>query len=167
MATTISIRPANLPATRRVATAATGESAAVRWILIGLAVGFLALFIFLPLAIVFSQAFAKGIGVYVASLRTPDALAAIRLTLLRCGHRGATECGLWSRCRLGDRQVRVRRQESVDHSDRSAVLGFAGGFGPDLRAALRIAGSAGTVAGPRTTCRSSSRCRASCWRRSS
>jgi sulfate transport system permease protein len=85
MATTISIRPANLPATRRVATAATGESAAARWILIGLAVGFLALFIFLPLAIVFSQAFAKGVGVYWASLRTPDALAAIRLTLLAAG----------------------------------------------------------------------------------
>jgi sulfate/thiosulfate transport system permease protein len=85
MATTISIRPANLPATRRIATAATSESAAVRWILIGLAVGFLALFIFLPLAIVFSQAFAKGISVYWASLRTPDALAAIRLTLLAAG----------------------------------------------------------------------------------
>ncbi len=85
MAITISIRPANLPATRRVATAATGESAAVRWILIGLAVGFLALFIFLPLAIVFSQAFAKGVGVYLASLHTPDALAAIRLTLLAAG----------------------------------------------------------------------------------
>lgn len=85
MATTISIRPANLPATRRVATAATSESAAVRGILIGLAVGFLALFIFLPLAIVFSQAFAKGVGVYWASLHTPDALAAIRLTLLAAG----------------------------------------------------------------------------------
>ena len=85
MATTISLRPANLPATRRVATAATGESVAVRWSLIGLAVGFLTLFIFLPLAIVFSQAFAKGISVYWASLRTPDALAAIRLTLLAAG----------------------------------------------------------------------------------
>jgi sulfate transport system permease protein len=85
MATPISIRPANLPAIRRVATPATGESAAVRWILIGLAVGFLALFIFLPLAIVFSQAFAKGISVYWASLRTPDALAAIHLTLLAAG----------------------------------------------------------------------------------
>ena len=56
--------------------------ALVRWILIGVAVLFLGLFIFLPLAIVFSQAFAKGIGVYWASLRQPDALAAIRLTLL-------------------------------------------------------------------------------------
>src|SRR6202795_3484395 len=67
---------------RRGIRAATGESVAVRWILIGVAVFFLALFIFLPLAIVFSQAFAKGIGVYWASLRQPDALAAIRLTLL-------------------------------------------------------------------------------------
>src|SRR6266849_8159085 len=74
-----------LPAMRRVATAATGESAAVRWILIGVAVFFLGLFIFLPLAIVFSEAFAKGLGGYWASLRTPDALSAIRLTLLAAG----------------------------------------------------------------------------------
>src|SRR5580704_12666067 len=78
----ITLAAGKIPATRRVATAATGESVAVRWILIGVAVFFLALFIFLPLAIVFSQAFAKGAAVYWASLRTPDALAAIRLTLL-------------------------------------------------------------------------------------
>ncbi|HEX3351972.1 MAG TPA: sulfate ABC transporter permease subunit CysW [Terriglobales bacterium] len=71
-----------LPVTRRTATGATGESAVVRWCLIGSAVLFLTLFIFLPLAIVFSQAFAKGVSVYWTSLRTPDALAAIRLTLL-------------------------------------------------------------------------------------
>src|ERR1700724_441751 len=82
MATT-TLAAGRLPGSRRAAaTAATGESAAVRWSLIGIAVFFLALFIFLPLAIVFSQAFAKGIAVYWASLRTPDALAAIRLTLL-------------------------------------------------------------------------------------
>ncbi len=81
----ITLAAGKIPATRRVATAATGESVAVRWILIGVAVFFLALFIFLPLAIVFSQAFAKGIGVYWASLRQPDALAAIRLTLLAAG----------------------------------------------------------------------------------
>ena len=85
MATTISIRPANLPATRRVATAATGESAAVRWTLIGLAVGFLALFIFLPLGNCFLASLRERVGVYWASLRTPDALAAIRLTLLAAG----------------------------------------------------------------------------------
>lgn len=74
-----------LPRSGRIATAATGESAAVRWTLIGVAVSFLALFIFLPLAIVFSEAFEKGVAVYWASLRTPDALAAIRLTLLAAG----------------------------------------------------------------------------------
>jgi len=81
MATT-TLAAGRLPASHRATTAATGESASVRWTLISVAVLFLALFIFLPLAIVFSQAFAKGVAVYWASLRTPDALAAIRLTLL-------------------------------------------------------------------------------------
>jgi sulfate/thiosulfate transport system permease protein len=82
MATTLPLSARNLLPSPRVATAATGESRAVRWTLIGVAVFFLVLFIFLPLAIVFSQAFARGIGFYFASLRQPDALAAIRLTLL-------------------------------------------------------------------------------------
>ena len=74
--------PSNIPATRRIAKAATGESVVVRWLLIGTALLFLTVFIFLPLGIVFSQAFAKGIGTYWESLHQPDALAAIRLTLL-------------------------------------------------------------------------------------
>jgi sulfate transport system permease protein len=82
MATTLPLSTRALQPDRRVATAATGESVLVRWALIGIAVAFLGLFIFLPLAIVFSQAFAKGISVYWASLVQPDALAAIRLTLL-------------------------------------------------------------------------------------
>jgi len=71
-----------VPSARTAATAATGEPALVRWILTGVAVVFLTLFIFVPLAIVFSQALAKGMGVYWASLQTPDAMAAIRLTIL-------------------------------------------------------------------------------------
>jgi sulfate/thiosulfate transport system permease protein len=82
MATTIALSTRAFQSDRRLATAATVESIWVRWVLIGVAVVFLGLFIFLPLAIVFSQAFAKGISVYWASLRQPDALAAIRLTLL-------------------------------------------------------------------------------------
>jgi sulfate/thiosulfate transport system permease protein len=81
MATT-TLTAGKLPTSRPVATAATSEPVAVRWVLIGVAVLFLGLFIFLPLAIVFSQALARGVGVYWASLGTPDALAAIRLTLL-------------------------------------------------------------------------------------
>ena len=43
---------------------------------------FLTIFLFVPLAFVFAQAFAKGIGVYLAAIVDDDALAAIRLTLL-------------------------------------------------------------------------------------
>jgi sulfate transport system permease protein len=72
------------PVVSRAGTAAT-ESRAVRWTLIGAAVAFLVFFLFLPLGIVFSQALAKGLQVYWDSLRSPDALAAIRLTLLAAG----------------------------------------------------------------------------------
>lgn len=50
--------------------------------LIALAVGWLALVILLPLVAVFVQAFAKGVGPYLTALAQPDALAAMRLTLL-------------------------------------------------------------------------------------
>jgi sulfate transport system permease protein len=58
------------------------EPRAVRWVLIGTTLLFLALFLALPLAVVLAGALADGVGVYVAALRDPDALAAIRLTLL-------------------------------------------------------------------------------------
>jgi len=54
----------------------------VRWTLTAIALAFLALFLALPLVMVFFEAFRKGVGVYAASLVDPDALAAIRLTLL-------------------------------------------------------------------------------------
>jgi sulfate transport system permease protein len=53
-----------------------------RLILILLAGIFLAAFLLVPLAVVFSQAFAKGIGAYLDALQQPDAMAAIGLTLL-------------------------------------------------------------------------------------
>ncbi|MGB9069810.1 MAG: sulfate ABC transporter permease subunit CysW [Candidatus Acidiferrales bacterium] len=64
---------------------ATSEPAVVRWVLIGLAVGFLAIFLFLPLAVVFGTAFQKGIDFYFQAFRDPDTQAAIRLTLLAAG----------------------------------------------------------------------------------
>jgi len=54
----------------------------VRWLLIGVALGFLALFLAVPLVAVFAQALSKGLGPYFAAHWEPDALAAIRLTLL-------------------------------------------------------------------------------------
>jgi len=65
--------------------AATTERALVRWLLIAIAVLFLGFFLFLPLAMVFRSALAKGWSFYLASLREPDAWAAIRLTLIAAG----------------------------------------------------------------------------------
>ncbi|HXS25584.1 MAG TPA: sulfate ABC transporter permease subunit CysW [Gemmatimonadales bacterium] len=66
----------------RPMTAATTESALVRWCLIAAALAFMGLFLVLPLASVFAEALAKGWAAYGRELVTPDALAAIRLTLL-------------------------------------------------------------------------------------
>jgi sulfate transport system permease protein len=57
------------------------EAPWVRWLLIGAALAFLVLFLFLPLAAVFVEAFRKGAEVFFASFRDPDARAAIQLTL--------------------------------------------------------------------------------------
>jgi len=85
MATTIALSNRNISPAGRVATAATTESSVIRWLLIGVAVLFLAFFLFLPLVVVFSQAFSKGLTVYWQSLSEPDAQSAIRLTLLAAG----------------------------------------------------------------------------------
>jgi sulfate/thiosulfate transport system permease protein len=67
------------------ASGAISEPAVVRWLLMSVALVFLGILLFLPLAIVFSTAFQKGIGFYLQAFRDPDTLAAIRLTLLAAG----------------------------------------------------------------------------------
>jgi len=61
---------------------ATGESAWVRYGLVAVAVLFLGLFLFIPLASVFYEALRKGVDTYLAALTEPDAVSAIQLTLL-------------------------------------------------------------------------------------
>ncbi len=57
--------------------------AAIRkWLLIGIAMLFLGLFILVPLLAVFSEALKKGLQLYFAALTEPDAVSAIKLTLL-------------------------------------------------------------------------------------
>ena len=53
-----------------------------RWLLTGVALVFLALFLFVPLVSVFAQALGKGLDAYLAAIRQPDALSSIKLTLL-------------------------------------------------------------------------------------
>ncbi len=54
----------------------------MRWLLIGLAVLAMAALVALPLVVVLVEAFVQGWEAYVAALREPDTLAAIRLTLV-------------------------------------------------------------------------------------
>jgi sulfate/thiosulfate transport system permease protein len=60
---------------------ATQEPAWVRCTLIGVALAFLTLFLFIPLISVFYEALKKGTDVYIAAITDPDAVAAIQLTL--------------------------------------------------------------------------------------
>lgn len=79
MAATVAMR---IPRTRGRVREATAEPFVVRVLLIGVALAFLALFLFLPLASVVAQALEGGVGLYLKAISEPDALAAIRLTLL-------------------------------------------------------------------------------------
>jgi len=54
----------------------------VRYVLIAIALVFLTLFLFIPLAAVFAEALKKGWEVYVESVIDPDAISAIKLTLI-------------------------------------------------------------------------------------
>ena len=57
----------------------------MRRTLIALALAFLALFIFMPLVLVFVEALKKGWDVALAAIVEPDALSAIKLTLIAAG----------------------------------------------------------------------------------
>ena len=64
------------------ASSATREPLWIKWTLLTLALGFFLLFLVMPLATVFIEAFRKGWDVYIAALVEPDALSAIWLTLI-------------------------------------------------------------------------------------
>jgi sulfate transport system permease protein len=72
--TTFSTAAASRPAIR--------EPALVRWLVVGVALVFILLFLVLPLLVVFTEALVQGLGPYFAAMVEPDALAAIRLTLI-------------------------------------------------------------------------------------
>ena len=62
--------------------AATREPGLVKWGLITLALSFFAFFLLLPLVAVFVEAFRKGWETYLGALLDPDAISAIKLTLI-------------------------------------------------------------------------------------
>jgi sulfate/thiosulfate transport system permease protein len=77
-----SAAPASVRISPRLIRNATTEPVWVQRLLIGVALAFLTLFLFVPLVTVFVEAFKKGWEVYLAALVEPDALHAIKLTLL-------------------------------------------------------------------------------------
>lgn len=74
--------PARPSVQTAAASRATSEPPWVRALLITTVIGFLSLFLVLPLIAVFAQALDEGLAAYLDALRRPDALASIRLTLL-------------------------------------------------------------------------------------
>jgi sulfate/thiosulfate transport system permease protein len=64
---------------------ATSEAAWVRYTLIGVTLLFLSLFLFIPLAAVFTEALRKGLDTYFVAITEADALSAIKLTLIAAG----------------------------------------------------------------------------------
>jgi sulfate/thiosulfate transport system permease protein len=82
---TAEIVATHAPGPIREAVAARMDPPAVRWALIAACFGFLGLFLLLPLAAVFINALGKGVEVYLRALTDPEALSAIRLTLLTAG----------------------------------------------------------------------------------
>jgi sulfate transport system permease protein len=60
----------------------TDDHPLTRVVLSFVAIGFIGLFLVLPLVSVFSQALSLGVGAALAAISEPDALSAIRLTLL-------------------------------------------------------------------------------------
>jgi sulfate/thiosulfate transport system permease protein len=68
--------------TRFEARAATRETPLVKWLILGTALSFFAVFLLMPLIAVFVEALRKGWETYLTALMDPDALSALRLTLL-------------------------------------------------------------------------------------
>jgi sulfate transport system permease protein len=62
--------------------AALSDPPVAQWLLTAGALAFLTLFLFVPLAAVFQQAFAEGAALYWRAITEPDALAALRLTAI-------------------------------------------------------------------------------------
>lgn len=61
---------------------ATSERAWVRWSFITITLVFLTLFLFMPLAAVFTEALRKGFDTYITALSDSDALSSIKLTVI-------------------------------------------------------------------------------------
>jgi len=72
-------------APRRSSRRTLSSPAPLRWLIIGVALAFVGLFLVVPLVAVFTYALQKGVGAYLAAILEPEARTAIGLTLLAAG----------------------------------------------------------------------------------
>ncbi len=112
----------------------------LRWTLITIAILFLTIFVVLPLVVVFTEAFSRGVSAYLSALTDPEAQSAIRLTLIVAAVSVGLNLVFGVIAALGDREIRISRQGVSDHADRSSVFCQPGDLGPCVRAAVRRAG---------------------------
>ncbi|MGL4398061.1 MAG: sulfate ABC transporter permease subunit CysW [Hyphomicrobium sp.] len=82
MAAAARLAPHSGSASRFEANIATRDAPWVKVLVLGIGLSFFALFLLLPLIAVFLEAFRKGWQTYLAALIEPDAMSAVRLTLL-------------------------------------------------------------------------------------
>lgn len=82
MAAATTLHAAGDVAARFEGRAATREPAWVKWTIIAVSLTFFVLFLLMPLIAVFVEALRKGWDTYLAALVEPDALSAIKLTLI-------------------------------------------------------------------------------------
>ena len=62
--------------------AALADPPLIRWLLIGISLAFLGIFVALPITTVFVEALRKGMGAYAQAIADPETRAAIRLTVI-------------------------------------------------------------------------------------
>ena len=72
---TDALLPANLNLPLHAGRPVTSETPFVRWLLIGIAVLFMIVFLLMPLITVFGEAFASGVGAYFDAISEHDAWA--------------------------------------------------------------------------------------------
>ena len=105
------------------------------------------LFVVLPLVRgVCAGLFQRRSALYFAALSDPEALSAIRLTLLVAAISVGLNLVFGVIAAWAIAKFEFRGKTLPDHADRSAVLGQSGDFRPGVRAAVRRAGLLGAVA---------------------
>ena len=127
--------------------AATREPAWVKWTIIAVSLTFFVLFLLMPLIAVFVEALRKGWDTYLAALVEPDALSAIKLTLIAAVIAVPLNLTFGVSAAWAITKFNFRGKHFlITLIDRPALLGVTGGRRPDLRAGVRRAGLVRTLA---------------------